>query len=95
MDEIFNKNTADLFSKTKFNKLKVDRSQIISQIIQGGYPEMLNRHMESRRRSWFKSYITTLLQRDVKLLANIEGLTELPNLLALLSARTSSLLNYA
>lgn len=35
------------------------------------------------------------MQRDVRDIANIEGLTTLPRLLSLLAARTSSLLNLA
>jgi predicted AAA+ superfamily ATPase len=55
----------------------------------------LARATESRRRAWFNSYITTILQRDVRDIANIEGLTMLPRLLAILAARTSGLLNMA
>ena len=39
--------------------------------------------------------MTTILQRDVRDLSNIEGLTELPRLLSLLAARAASLVNYA
>jgi hypothetical protein len=51
------------------------------------------RDSEERQRAWFASYITTLLQRDVRDLASIEGLATLPRLLALLAARAASLLN--
>jgi predicted AAA+ superfamily ATPase len=37
----------------------------------------------------------TLLQRDLRDLANIEGLTDLPRLLKMLAARAGSLLNFA
>ena len=37
----------------------------------------------------------TFLQRDVRELANIEQLTEIPNLLQLLAGRSASLLNFA
>lgn len=56
---------------------------------------MLGRHFEARRRAWFGSYVTAILQRDVRDLSNIEGLTELPRLLSLLAARTASLVNYS
>jgi predicted AAA+ superfamily ATPase len=49
----------------------------------------------ARRQNWFDSYIATILQRDVRDLANIEGLTQMPRLLAILAARTASLLNTA
>lgn len=54
----------------------------------GGYPEVLERATHQRRRDWFDAYVTTILQRDIRDLSNIEGLTELPNLLALVAARS-------
>jgi len=44
---------------------------------------------------WFASYITTILQRDVRDMASIAGLTEMPRLLSLLAARAGGLLNTA
>ncbi|MGH7165038.1 MAG: ATP-binding protein [Nitrospiraceae bacterium] len=72
-----------------------DRSELIRRMLRGGYPEVLLRSTESRRFAWFSSYVTTILHRDVRNLANIEGLTALPRLLALLSARVMALTNFA
>lgn len=44
---------------------------------------------------WFRAYLDTLLSRDVRELAQIERLHQLPNLLALLAARQGGLLNAA
>ncbi|TAK86037.1 MAG: ATP-binding protein [Betaproteobacteria bacterium] len=66
---------------------------IEAMVAAGGYPEALARAVESRREAWFSSYIATLLQRDVRDLARIDGLTELPRLLRLLAARSAALLN--
>jgi predicted AAA+ superfamily ATPase len=71
------------------------KSSVIERVIKGGYPEAAARSTESRRRAWFGSYITTLLQRDVRDLANIDGLTVMPRLLAMLATRSPSLLNYS
>jgi predicted AAA+ superfamily ATPase len=70
-------------------------ANILQRALRGGYPEVQRRPDEDRRRAWFGSYITTILQRDVRDIANIEGLTELPRLLALLAARSASLQNFA
>ena len=72
-----------------------NRSDLLQRLLLGGYPEVMTRTDVERRQSWFGSYLTTLLQRDVREFANIEGLTDLPRLLALLAARASSLLNLA
>jgi predicted AAA+ superfamily ATPase len=71
------------------------RAQVIARAVRGGYPEILQRPDPDRRRAWFGSYLTTILQRDVRDLANIDGLTQMPRLFELLAARASTLLNYA
>lgn len=68
---------------------------LLDRILRGGYPEVHRRASADRRSAWFASYLTTILQRDVRDLAHIEGLTEMPRLLTLLASRTSGLLNHA
>lgn len=73
----------------------VDRAAVCRRILAGGFPEALGRETAERRAAWFRSYLATLTQRDVRDLARIEGLTELPRLLALLAARAGALANAA
>ncbi|MFU8798166.1 MAG: ATP-binding protein [Gammaproteobacteria bacterium] len=73
----------------------VEKMDIAERITRGGYPAAYDRANENRRATWFESYITAILQRDIRDLANIEGLTEFPRLLALLASRSASLLNFA
>jgi predicted AAA+ superfamily ATPase len=67
----------------------------IERVSLGGFPEIAIRSSVSRRRAWFRSYVTTVLSRDARDLADIESLASLPKLLRLLASRTASLLNYA
>jgi predicted AAA+ superfamily ATPase len=76
-------------------KISESREELFGRMLAGGFPEAVNRKTEARRQAWFKSYIATLLQRDVRDLANIEGLRDLPRLLSILAARAGGLLNYA
>ncbi len=69
------------------------REALWERVAQGGYPEPLGRRRLERRRAWTDAYVTTLLERDVRDLANIEGLAQLPRLLALLATRTATLAN--
>ncbi|HLQ25476.1 MAG TPA: ATP-binding protein [Acidiferrobacterales bacterium] len=64
-------------------------------LVRGGYPEMIGRVESTRREAWLVAYLRTLIERDVRDLANIEGLVEMPRLLALLAARTGALMNLA
>jgi predicted AAA+ superfamily ATPase len=72
---------------------------LITRIFKGGYPRLnpahdLNIDLPDHNQ-WIQSYLDTLIQRDIRSLANIEGLTELPHLLSIVAERTGSLLNFA
>lgn len=75
------------------NDYECDYASIIEKIINGGYPEVLSRVNIKRKSAWFSSYITALLQRDIRDLSAIEGLRELPVLLSLLATRAGHLSN--
>ena len=65
------------------------------RIRRGGYPEALARRTAERRDAWFGAYVTTLLQRDIRDLASIEGLADLPRLLGLVAANAGNLVSFA
>jgi len=65
------------------------------RIRRGGYPEALARRTADRRDAWFGAYVTTLLQRDIRDLASIEGLADLPRLLGLVAANAGNLVSFA
>jgi predicted AAA+ superfamily ATPase len=66
---------------------------IIEAIRAGGYPEALQRESEGRKEKWFEAYIDAVLQKDISNLANIEGLTQIPNILHLIGTRIGSTIN--
>lgn len=73
----------------------LDRTELLERIMQGGYPAALERWTAESRRRWHESYRTTLLERDVRDLSMIRGVSEFPKLLSVLATRTSLLLNLA
>jgi predicted AAA+ superfamily ATPase len=70
----------------------VPRAELIERIARGGFPEALARE-DDRREEWLASYLTVIVQRDLRDLANIERLTEIPAVLASLAARVRAPLN--
>lgn len=91
-------NRADLLFDGQFSSLNVppcEREVLVQALVAGGFPEAVARTAPRRRASWFDSYIDTLLQRDVRELAHLEQLTEIPHLLQLLATRSATLLNLA
>ncbi len=69
--------------------------EVIDRICTGGYPEARARRAGRRRAAWFDAYIDAILQRDVRELANIDRLLDMPRLLGLLASRTGQLINHA
>jgi uncharacterized protein len=73
----------------------LDRVAMLKKIVTGGYPEVITRQSARRRDAWFAAYMTTIFQRDVRDLANIEHLSSLPRLLRLLASRSMGLMNHS
>lgn len=67
--------------------------ELALRIVAGGYPTALARSTPKRRAVWYRDYIETLVQRDVRELARIASLDVLPRLLALAAGQTARLLN--
>jgi uncharacterized protein len=72
-----------------------ERKEIRQRALSGGFPEALTRTNTERRNAWYGSYLTTILQRDVRDISRIEDLTVMPRLLTILAARAGALLNTA
>lgn len=73
----------------------LERGDLRERVLRGGYPEPQARPRAERRRAWVESYIATIVERDIRDIAEVDGLVQLPRLLSLLASRTASLLNYA
>lgn len=67
--------------------------ELAERIVAGGYPPALERPTARRRAAWYRDYIETLVQRDVRNLARISSLDVLPRLLTLAAGQTARLLN--
>ena len=63
------------------------------RVAAGGYPVALARAEPRRRAAWYRDYIETLVQRDVRDLARLRSLDALPRLLAFAAGQTARLLN--
>ena len=69
--------------------------ELLESVVSGGYPPAVARQSAARRDAWFQSYVTTVLQRDIRDLANIADTTAVPRLLSVVAARAGGLLNFA
>jgi predicted AAA+ superfamily ATPase len=63
--------------------------------MEGGFPEVAGRARARRAHAWFRSYSTTILQRHVRDLSDIDALADLPRLLERVAAQTMGIANVA
>ncbi|MGB8843758.1 MAG: ATP-binding protein [Aliidongia sp.] len=80
--------------------LKGDRAAIVGDdlvklVVVGGFPEAIGRESERRRQDWARSYLTSILTRDLRDIADIAKLTELPKFVRLLAEHSGQLVNYS
>ena len=78
--------------KPRITQAQQELLGIAERVCQGGYPEPLTRSA-SRARQWYRQYLQTIIQNDVKDIANIRDEDELLRLAELLALRTGNLLN--
>jgi predicted AAA+ superfamily ATPase len=81
-------------------KLRSQRDAILGDdlvhiILHGGFPEAISRDSERRRQHWSRSYLTSVLTRDLRDIADVEKLTELPKFVRLLAEHSGQLVNYS
>jgi len=68
-------------------------SKLAEYVVEGGFPEPLQRSTVRRKRQWYQNYIATLVQRDIRDLARISNLESIPKILELAAGQSAQLLN--
>jgi predicted AAA+ superfamily ATPase len=66
---------------------------LTARIAAGGYPAALARSTARRQARWYRDYVETMVQRDVRDLARIASLDTLPRLLNFAAGQTARLIN--
>lgn len=90
VDAIFKPKLSDI------EPAETGHAELFRRLTRGGFPEIVTARPDpDRRGSWFDSYVDTVLQRQVRDIANIEGLLDLPRILALVAARSGTLVNFS
>ncbi|MCF1431635.1 MAG: ATP-binding protein [Shewanella sp.] len=68
---------------------------LVERVLRGGYPEAVARPTEKRRTAWARQYINAILQRDVRDVAEIDKLDQLPRFLHALARTAGQMCNYS
>ncbi len=77
------------------DKQAIVGDDLVQLALTGGFPEAIARDTERRRQDWARSYLTSVLTRDLRDIAEIEKLTELPKFVRLLAEHSGQLVNYS
>ena len=86
LDRLF----ARRFKAGKFERLG---KELAERMAAGGFPAALVRSTPRRRAAWYRDYIETLVQRDVRDLARVSSLDVLPRLLTFAAGQSARLIN--
>lgn len=69
--------------------------ELVERVLEGGFPEVVQRANRQRSRAWFRSYTTTVLQRHIQDLAHIDAISQMPRVLSVIAAQATGLANVA
>lgn len=67
---------------------------LIRHALTGGYPDMVARTDPKRQSTWAREYIRAIIERDVREIAEVERLDQMPQLLRALAHHSGQLLNF-
>lgn len=70
------------------------RPEIVDRVLRGGFPEIVGRDT-NRRDDWFESYLTAVVEREVRDLAAVGNVAEMFSMIRLIAARSGGLFNLA
>ena len=69
--------------------------ELVEVVLAGGYPEAVSRPTVRRRTAWSRQYLDAIIQRDVRDVAGIDKLDQLPRFLRALAHVSGQMCNYS
>lgn len=88
LTQVFSANLTESANKELYVRMG---ESLADTLCAGGYPSAITRTNTKRRNTWYRDFVTTLIQRDVQDIASIRNLDILPKLLALAASQTGRL----
>lgn len=84
-----------LFSEDfkNFKYKKISDNIVIETILMGGYPEIQKINSQYGRYLWFSSYISTYIERDIRIIGDLRHIDKFIKLFNVLASRSGNILN--
>jgi predicted AAA+ superfamily ATPase len=70
------------------------RETLITRTLRGGFPDATRRADRARRNAWFGSYVTTVVQREIRSISNIEDDGSILRILRAVASRSGQPRNF-
>lgn len=90
-EEFIHRIFADELSPCQFKPFSLD--ELCEMILRGGFPAVHQVPDLANVNRWVRSYLQTIMERDVRDISDIQGLRDFPRLFQLLATRSAGLLN--
>ncbi|MEO8540167.1 MAG: ATP-binding protein [bacterium] len=74
---------------------RMSQTELVERVLEGGFPEVVQRTNAPRTRAWFRAYTTSMVQRHVSDIATIDAIEEMPKALSLIAAQATGIANVA
>lgn len=94
LDHVFSGRLSQVMASDDLT-VSAQSQDLIQRVLRGGYPEALTRQSSRRRVAWAKQYIDAIIQRDVRDVAEINHLDQLPRFLSALAQTKGQVSNYS
>lgn len=79
-----------IFAKTSYIKDALEK-----RVLRGGYPDVCNTTSEDAKKTWTRSYIETMLRREIKDISSAYKFVELSKFIEACAIQTSQLVEYS
>ncbi|MCY4265079.1 MAG: ATP-binding protein [Gammaproteobacteria bacterium] len=69
--------------------------ELIRAVLLGGFPEAISRNSETRRQTWGRAWLESVISRDLRDMAQVGKMNDLPKFMSLLAEYSGKLINYS
>ena len=82
-----------LINKNFIDNTGYDKRQCLRLIFDGGYPEVLSFDSRREKNSWYKDYVKTILEHDLKEISNITRFDNLKKIIEVIASYSSKFID--
>jgi len=86
-------NVVDKLFKQDFSSVKIEITEVLENLLKGGYPDVQNLEDPLDKKLWFSSYVSTYIERDARDLGEFRDIDSFYRFVNIIAPRSTTLLN--